>query len=255
MKIQRLNMDNSWHIDFAGNSILIDPWLKGVEVDFFSWFNTQWHRTPPIAMSDVPDYDFVIITQKYPDHYHPETLIELQPKKLIVPTSIEKKVKKLLPDAKVWTLENSSSEALGGQIKLHYLPTRRKMDPIYDAIVLENGTESILLATHGYAESEEWAKYLKNIPPIKLAFTPFNLYRLPSFLGGTVSPGLSGVKKLINTFLPKHIIATHDEDKHAKGLIQKLAHIKFAPSRQELIKEDLFKNRLLTIDNYQSITI
>ena len=255
MKIQRLNMDNSWHINFAGKSFLIDPWLKGVEIDFFSWFNTQWHRTPPIAIADVPDYDFVIITQKYPDHYHPETLIELQPQKLIVPSSIEKKVKKLLPDAQIWTLETSSSDVIGSQMKLHYLPSQRKMDPIYDAIVLENGTESILLATHGYAESETWSKHLKNIPPIKLAFTPFNLYRLPFFLGGTVSPGLSAVKNLIKTLLPKHIIATHDEDKHAKGLIQKLAHIEFSPSRQELIKEDLFKNRLLTIDNYQSITI
>jgi len=69
MKIQRLNMDNSWHINFAGKSFLIDPWLKGVEIDFFSWFNTQWHRTPPIAIADIPDYDLVIITQKYPDHY------------------------------------------------------------------------------------------------------------------------------------------------------------------------------------------
>ena len=254
MKIQRLNMDNSWHINFAGNSFLIDPWLKGVEIDFFSWFNTQWHRTPPIAMSEVPNYDFVIITQKYPDHYHPETLLELQPKKLIVPSSIEKKVKKLLPKATVWTLEKAG-DIIAGNVKLHYLPTRRKIDPIYDAVVLENGKESILLATHGYSEPENWSKYLKNIPPITLAFTPFNLYKLPFFLGGTVSPGISAVKNLIDTLLPKHIIATHDEDKHAKGLIQKVARIKFSPSRQELIKEDLFKNRLLTVDNYQSLTI
>ena len=255
MKIQRLNMDNSWYIDFAGNLILIDPWLKGVEVDFFSWFNTQWHRTPPIAMSDVPDYDLVIITQKYPDHFHPETLLELQPKKLIVPSSIESKVKKLLPNAQVSTLEASDKLEIGNQLRLHYLPTLRKIDPIYDAVVLENGEESILLATHGYSEPKTWSKYLEKMPPIKLAFTPFNLYKLPFFLGGTVSPGLNAVKNLIKTLQPKHIVATHDEDKHATGLIQRVANITFSPSAKELIKDELFKHRLLTLDNYQSIDI
>jgi len=255
MKIQRLNMDNSWHINFAGLSILIDPWLKGVEVDFFSWFNTQWHRTPPVDIADIPSYDLVIITQKYPDHYHPETLLELQPQKLIVPDSIEKKVKKLLPHAKVETLAAATPALLGSQMNLHYLPTQRKTDPIYDAIMLEDGEQSILLATHGYAEPDAWDHQINNLPPIKLAFTPFNHYQLPSFLGGTVSPGLSAVKSLISTHQPEHVIATHDEDKHAKGIINRLAKITLPPSRQELLADDNFKHRLLTIDNYQSLTL
>jgi L-ascorbate metabolism protein UlaG (beta-lactamase superfamily) len=48
MNIQRLNMDNSWRLEFGGKSVLIDPWLMGVEVDYFSWFNTQWHKTAPV---------------------------------------------------------------------------------------------------------------------------------------------------------------------------------------------------------------
>ena len=255
MKIQRLNMDNSWHISFAGKSLLIDPWLKGAEIDFFPWFNTQWHRTPPIDINKVPSYDLVIITQKYPDHYHPETLKELQPRKLIVPASVERKVKKLLPQAEVRTLSDASNDMLGSAVNLHYLPSKRKMDPIYDAVVLEDGEQSILLATHGYAEPQTWSEKIKNLPPIKLAFTPFNLYKLPFFLGGTVSPGLGAVKKLIKTHRPQHIIATHDEDKFATGLVQKLAKIKFSPSRQELLKDDSFKQILMTIDNYDSYTI
>ena len=35
MQLQRLNMDNSWHYATRGQSILIDPWLEGVEVDYF----------------------------------------------------------------------------------------------------------------------------------------------------------------------------------------------------------------------------
>ena len=49
MKIQRLNMDNTWLLEMEGLRILVDPWLEGEEIDYFSWFNTQWHRTKPIS--------------------------------------------------------------------------------------------------------------------------------------------------------------------------------------------------------------
>ena len=101
MKIQRLNMDNTWFIEFAGLRMLIDPWLFGQEVDFFSWFNTQWHRTAPVPLAEVPDFDLVLITQKYPDHFHQETLKKLQPKLVVGPQSIENQLNKILPDSNI----------------------------------------------------------------------------------------------------------------------------------------------------------
>lgn len=255
MKIQRLNMDNSWCIEFAGKSLLIDPWLTGVEVDYFPWFNTQWRKTKPLDIAEVPEFDLVIITQKYPDHFHPTTLKALNPKTIIVPKSIEKAVKKLLPNAHVWNLETALHHAADISFNVHFIPTLRKIDPIYDAIVLENGEESILIATHGYSESNEWAAALKKLPPIKLAFTPFNRYKLPFFLGGTVAPGLAAVERLIKTHKPEHLVATHDEDKHAKGLVHKFAKITFSPSHAELMKNNLFENRLITITDYAVHTI
>lgn len=249
MTIQRLNMDNSWRLEFAGKSILIDPWLKGEEVDYFSWFNTQWHRTKPISPSEVIDFDLVIITQKYPDHFHPETLLDLQPENLLVPKSIEKKVRKLLPNATVLNFNDSPTNIFNSYINVHFLPTSRRIDPIYDALVLENGNESILIATHGYNKLEEWTERLKNLPPVKLAFTPFNKYQLPVFLGGTVAPGLDAVKNLIQAVNPQKIVATHDEDKHAKGIVHKFANITFSPSKEELLKDDLFADRLMYITN------
>ena len=255
IKLQRLNMDNSWCLEFAGQTILIDPWLKGVEIDFFSWFNTQWHKTQPVPPAEVPEFDLVLITQKYPDHYHPETLVELQPKKIIVPQSIEKSVKKVLPKASILTFNQSPKKVMGTDINLHFLPTSRKMDPIYDALLLENGEESILIATHGYTELKEWTQHIQQLPPVSLAFTPFNKYQLPFFLGGTVSPGLDAVKALIQALNPGKIVATHDEDKHAKGIVHKFARITFPPDNQKLIQQDIFKNRLLEINDYSTYTI
>ena len=255
VKIQRLNMDNSWRIEFGGKSILIDPWLKGVEVDYFGWFNTQWHKTAPKNIGDVNDFDLVIITQKYPDHFHPETLIELNPKSLIVPTSIEKAVKKILPNAHVSSFQNKPMQLFEGALRIHFLPTKRKIDPIYDALLLEDGTDSVLLATHGYAGYPEWKSYIETMPPIKIAFTPFNLYKLPVFLGGTVAPGLNAVKRLIQHHKPFKVVATHDEDKHAKGLVQKFAKVTFSPSSEDLLKDPLFTDCLLTITDYNVYSI
>lgn len=255
MQIQRLNMDNSWFIHFDGLKILVDPWLTGVEVDYFPWFNTAWHRTKPIAFSDVPEFDLVLITQKYPDHYHPETLRRLDPKRLIVPSSILEEVKTTFPDSDVRAFQKEIKGLIGTSVNLHFLPTRRKMDPIYDAIVLENGSESILIASHGFALGESWHETLQTLPPIKLSFTPFNLYQLPFFLGGTVSPGLEAVKNLIRKLNPQKLVATHDEDKHAKGIVQLFAKITFSPTYEVLIKDELFKDRLLKIDDYRLQTI
>ena len=244
-------MDNSWRLEFGGLSILIDPWLQGAEVDYFPWFNKQWHRTQPLAPAEVGSFDLVLITQKYPDHFHAETLEALRPGKLIVPQSIEKAVRKILPEAEVTIFNDSPRDLLGSGINLHHLPTRRKMDPIYDGLVLENGRESVLIASHGVNEAENWTEAILQLPPVKLAFTPFNTYKLPFFLGGTVSPGLDAVRKLIEAVKPERVVATHDEDKHAKGLVSKFARVTIPPSANDLRKDSHFQNRLLHIDNYQ----
>lgn len=242
-------MDNSWHLQFAGVSLLIDPWLQGAETDYFAWFNKQWHRTTPIKLEDVPSYDLVLITQKYPDHFHPETLGLLEPKKVLAPKSILKKVKEVCPKASVESIEHAAVLTEGSAIQMRHLPSQRSMDPIYDGLVFHDDLESVLLATHGYHPS--WTSAIKELPPLKVAFTPFNEYRLPSFLGGAVSPGIDAVRDMIAATTPEYVVATHDEDKHAQGLISKLAKITLPPSDDELRTEDVFRRRLLTINDYK----
>jgi L-ascorbate metabolism protein UlaG (beta-lactamase superfamily) len=213
-------------------------------------YSVELNKSRLVPPSEVEPFDLVLITQKYPDHFHPETLLKLNPSRLIVPKSIEKKVRKLLPSAEVRTFSQAPMEFFDGSFKLHFLPTKRKIDPIYDALVLEDGTESILLATHGYSDYPEWKSYLNTLPQITLAITPFNRYKLPVFLGGTVSPGMEAIQRLIHDHAPKYIVATHDEDKHAKGLVTKFAKITLAPSQTELEQDALFKKHILTINDY-----
>lgn len=255
MKIQRLNMDNSWFFEFGGLRIVIDPWLTGKEIDFFSWFNTQWHRTKPIEIAKVPTYDLVLITQKYPDHFHKETLELINPKVVICPTSIKKKLQIILPQAEVQEFNQGIKRVLNTPVSVHHLPTSRKVDPIYDALILEDGKQSLFIATHGFTSIKEWEKVLSKLPPVELLLSPFDHYQLPFFLGGTVAPGIDGLRKLSNHLNPKYVIATHDEDKHASGLVSKFARITKSPVIEELQKYPELKNKIVEINHYKAVEL
>ncbi len=255
IKIQRLNLDNSWFLQINELRLLIDPWLEGTEVDFFSWFNTQWHRTKPLAFEDVPEFNTVLITQKYPDHFHKLTLQKLQPKKIIAPASIQKALKKILPEAEVVGLSKEQPEIEFLGTKITFLPTYRKIDPIYDAFMLESEEERFFLATHGFHPTPEQVDFMKKDVPCEVLITPFNEYQLPALLGGTVSPGMKNVKELVGILNPKHVFATHDEDKHATGLVSKFAKITRAKAENELKQIPWLADRYHHLDHYNQITL
>lgn len=223
MQIQRLNMDNSWLLQLKGLRLLVDPWLEGVEIDFFRWFNMQWHKTQPLPYNQLPFYDAVLITQKYPDHFHQATLKRLAPKRIIAPASIELKLMKLFPSSEIMALSKKRTSCTINDTEIQFFPTQRRIDPIYDAYCISDDEEAIFLAPHGYAADRinAWPDR-----PVKLLICPFNHYELPALLGGTVSPGIEGLVKLTNKISPRFVVGTHDEDKHASGLVSKLAKIR-----------------------------
>lgn len=253
--LQRLNLDNSYHIQLGELRLLIDPWLEGPEIDFFPWFNKQWHRTKPIGFADVPEFDAVLITQKYPDHFHEVTLAKLQPKVVIGPRSIEKQLEKLLPNSRLLMMDKSADSLEISGVKIRFYPTSRKIDPIYDAFELDDGMERIFLATHGFSPTKLQEDKLKSSTSCGLLITPFNRYVLPFFLGGVVAPGINNVEQLCEILSPRNVVATHDEDKHAEGIVSKFAQITWAPTAENLQRLNWLKDRYLHINHYNQIEL
>lgn len=251
MHIQRLNMDNTWLLQLNKLRILVDPWLEGAEIDYFPWFNKQWHRTAPMPIKDIPAFDYVLITQKYPDHFHPQTLLKIQAKNIIAPASIEKELKKLLPQASIMSMGIKNPNVQIDGIDIQWYPTARKIDPIYDAFMISDSTESVFLATHGYFIGKESINIKSTI---QLLICPFNHYQLPFYLGGTVSPGLEGLMHLAEKLNPKYIVSTHDEDKHAEGLVSKMAKVKKIFSA-DLAAYPIFDQRILEINHYSPVAL
>ena len=77
---------------------------------------------------------------------------------------------------------------------------------------------------------------------------------MPFYLGGTVAPGIAGLLHLTEKLAPKHIVATHDEDKHAKGLVTKMAKVQRVQT-SDLAAFDIFKNKIIELTDYQLIQL
>ncbi|MCB9081412.1 MAG: MBL fold metallo-hydrolase [Lewinellaceae bacterium] len=251
MEVQRLNMDNSWFFHLGRLRFLVDPWLEGEEVDYFRWFNTQWHRTPPLPYDQIPDYDLVLITQKYPDHFHQQTLARLNPARVIVPVSIEKKVKTLLPKAEVIAMGARQRVFETQGVRFTWYPSTRPLGPVFDACCVSDATEALFLAPHGYQPNKRW---LAPDQPVKLLITTFNELKLPFFLGGRIAPGIRGLMSLGARLHPAYLVATHDEDKHAKGLVMKLAAVQ-STTKADLETYPSLQNRILEIDHYRCVKL
>ena len=226
--LRRLNMDSSWALTWAGSTILIDPWLVGSEVDGFSWFNEQWHATPPVAIDDIGAYQSILISQSYSDHLHAETLKVLQKVKYITTPSAVRRIRKEMPGSEIYVLpELCTGHWLEeGALKLAYLDPGRMIDPIYNGVVIRHQQQVIVYFPHGFTLNACQLELLQEYETLVL-ITSFSRFRLPAFLGGAVNPGKDNALKLVEALNPRKVVHTHDENKHARGLVKKIAKVEY----------------------------
>ena len=228
LSIKRLNLDSSWHVEYGKSNFIIDPWLIGSEIDGFKWLNEQWHIKEPVKISDLPDFEFLLISQNYEDHCHLETLKKLSKNKPILATDKAfKKLKKNFPEREVILLKENTIINFGDLSFISLRPDKI-LDPVYYAVVIINSkNEAIFYAPHGFALNKEQL-YLINKYSVSLLITTFTKFEIPKIMGGKVNPGMDNVHELFNQIKPKNTINTHDEKKKTKGLVSALAKIKYA---------------------------
>lgn len=229
LAIQRLNMDNTWLMHWNDCRLLIDPWLIGSEIDGAKWFNEQWHATAPVALDQLPDYDGIVVTQSYNDHCHLDTLERLDEALPIfaMPKPVQK-IQKAFPQRAVQLIPDfTTTTPLDFKgLTLYTLAPNRRFDPIYYALVLAVGKEALVLAPHGFEFLQEQLDFLAQFK-IRLLGTTFSVVELPGFMGGRVNPGMDNALKLIEQLQPNYVVNTHDEQKHARGIVMRIAKTEY----------------------------
>lgn len=250
LKIQRLNMDSSWFIEWQETKFILDPWLLGAEIDFFSWFNKQWHRTKALPIEELPEYDHVIISQSFSDHCHEETLLKLNPKSIYSHSKTKKRLKKSGID-QVKTIADFPSRTIIEKLSFSFLHNQNLTKASFSGLIIEQENEQILYLPHGFHFTQDQIKIIQQKNTI-LLITSLSNYELPFYLGGTVNPGLNSAMALNKLFDPDLILQTHDEEKHSKGLVKKFATTHY-PDVQEISLA--LGNKFMAIEHYDSIQI
>jgi L-ascorbate metabolism protein UlaG (beta-lactamase superfamily) len=252
--LQRLNQDTTWKIELNGYQLLQDPWLVESEIDGFSWFNEQWHRTEPVPIEALQDIDCIVVSQPFSDHCHEKTIARLPahwPIAAVAPA--RKRLEKTFQKTRdIRTIPTYDAGFLPlGALQLTQFRTASLLDQVHNALLIVSPTqENIFYAPHGFVANAQQLAWLKDYP-IEVLITTASLYKLPFYLGGTVNLGLSAMRKLADQLQPRHVISTHDEQKIAKGLVPRIAQT-FYPDAFAVKK---IQSNFIPIDDYRIVTI
>lgn len=238
LQIRRLNMDTSWQLQWGQTILLIDPWLQGSEIDGFAWFNEQWHTVPPISIDLLGVYHAIVISQPFSDHCHEETLHQLNSVPLLVNPKAKKRLVKEFGKREIETLPlwDKKEWLRFGNVDIAYLKSSKVLSAAFDAILIRNEHELIVYCPHGFELTLEQQTYLSRYQ-VKALIVGFSSFELPFFLGGVVNPGKTNALELAKVLNPQTIFHTHDENKASKGIVKRIAKIKY-PTVEEM-KEEL----------------
>ncbi|MEQ9422911.1 MAG: MBL fold metallo-hydrolase [Cyclobacteriaceae bacterium] len=228
IKIQRLSLDSSWHLDWDGTKCIIDPWLFGPEIDGSPWINKQYHITTPIQIDQLPEYRYIVVSQSYEDHCHTPTLEKLDCTTPILATKkAYKKILRKFSDRQVILISETDGIDAGALNFISFDPGKM-LDPVYYGLLITNEkNEGIFYCPHGFYLNQSQLETLKKIN-IKVLITTFTLFELPKLLGGKVNPGLENVRVLKEQINPQYILNTHDEHKKMQGIVAKTAKVTYS---------------------------
>ena len=119
-----------------------------------------------------------------------------------------------------------------GLLHLAYLDPGRMIDPIFNGIVVRHESQVIVYFPHGFTLNAKQLGVLQQYETLVL-MTSFASFKLPFFLGGAVNPGIENALSLVKALNPRKVVHTHDENKHAKGLVKKIAKLHY-PTQEQL---------------------
>lgn len=240
-------MDSSWSVRWGNTRLLIDPWLTGTEVDGFSWLNEQWHIVDPVNPVALGEFSAILISQPYSDHCHEATLKSMNADgKIFAVAPARKRLRKtfgqvsLIPDFTAVPLYID-------ELEIVKMTPGKWIDPIYHAMAISKGDETLFYAPHGFQLSAAQAEFLKD-KRVKCLITTFTWFKIPAILGGLVNPGLEGVRRLADQIRPEKIVNTHDEQKKGRGLVLQTAKSIYPDFRK--LPADL-SGLFVAISNYE----
>ncbi len=211
MIFTKLNKDSSWLLESMEGRILIDPWFTSSQIDLAPWFSEQCHISDQPLVASLGVVDYIFISHPFTDHCNKETLLQFSAAIPVITTaSIAKKISRWNHFKNIYTLENAP-------IQIKRLPSSAVLDLVHDGFLFYVEGKVILYAPHGL-------KKYSHPDKVDILISTTTRYHLPFWLGGTVNLGIESLKILLQRTGSSICLATHDERKIGKGMVEKFAN-------------------------------
>lgn len=224
MRLTRIDL-NSWIVQLAEKTILVDPWLVDPLVFYgIPWLFTAEHNTPlSFTPSTLPAIDLILLSQGLDDHCHRPTLEQLDRQIPVIASPTAARVVRELGYESVTALSSWQTTEIGS-LKITAVPGA-EIQPGQ----IENG---YLLSVQSAAQSEsipeETLYYEPHLFPVDeavrqrigtvdVAIAPVVGQQFP--LLGQVIMGPEQALQLARTLHPRFLVPTAQGDIRTSGIL------------------------------------
>ncbi|WP_199250090.1 MBL fold metallo-hydrolase [[Phormidium] sp. ETS-05] len=193
---------NSWLIEFAGQRILLDPWLVGPLVFGNAGWLFQGERRSPRSIPE--NIDLILLSQGLEDHAHPATLKALDRHIPVAASPNAAKVAQGLGYTRVTAVAHGGKFTVGNRLEIKALPGS-PIGPtlIENAYILKDLDTGITLyyEPHGFHSPA-----LNQEAPIDVAITPIVNLSIPIL--GPIIKGRETALELAKLVKPQIMLPT-----------------------------------------------
>jgi L-ascorbate metabolism protein UlaG (beta-lactamase superfamily) len=217
MKLTRLEL-NSWIIEIAGKTVLVDPWL----VDPMTFFGSPWlfkatHKGPQTyTPATLPKVDLILLSQSFDDHCHKPTLEQLDHSIPVVASPAAAKIVRQLGYTQVTALTTWQQHKIADGLEITAMPSAPASSGGENGYLLKGGAESLYYEPHIFPADQPIASYVSNLD---VAIAPVVGQIFP--LIGQVIMGPQEALSMVKTLRPRVVLSTGNGDVNIEGLLIK----------------------------------
>lgn len=220
MKLTRIDL-NSWILEIAGQTVLIDPWLVDPLVFYGQpWLFTANHIHPPaFTPATLPPVDLILISQGLDDHCHKPTLEQLDRNIPLVGSKTALALVKDLGYTAVTSLTPGQKYVMEDRLSITAIASARVQGQVengYLLLDLMNG-ETVYYEPHLFRSQKVMMQLVESVD---VAIAPVIGQVFP--LLGQVVMGPDEAMNLVKTLRPRVFIPTALGDIQTSGILPKL---------------------------------
>jgi L-ascorbate metabolism protein UlaG (beta-lactamase superfamily) len=221
MKLTRIDL-NSWLLQIADQTILIDPWLVDPLVFYGQpWLFTAYHATPPaFTPATLPKLDLILISQGLDDHCHKPTLAQLDRNIPVVASPAAAPTVKALGYTSIISLAPWQTSTLAEKLEITAVPgAQLQPGQVENGYVLKDQLqgETLYYEPHLFRPDSGIEKRFESVD---VAIAPVIGQIFP--LLGQVIMGPNEAMTLIKTLRPRAFVPNALGDIRDSGLLPKL---------------------------------